>query len=144
MVIGSQSHDHLPLWQVFGQHLEHANPGRQENGNTSNHWFPCLSMVEGQPNNIQDRDGAKILLHLIRETYLRIQLIWADGGHVGKLIQWVFSLRSSNRLRLEIAKRSDGIRTFYALPRRWVVERTFGWLECHRRLYKDYEYLPET
>jgi putative transposase len=94
--------------------------------------------------NIQDRDGAKILLHLIRDTYLRIRLIWADGGYAGKLIEWVSSLRSSNHLRLEIVKRSDGIKGFYVLPRRWVVERTFGWLGRHRRLSKDYEYLPET
>ena len=94
--------------------------------------------------NIQDRDGAKILLHLIRDTYLRIRLIWADGGYTGKLIQWVFSLRSSNHLRLEIVKRPDGLKGFHVLPRRWVVERTFGWLGRHRRLSKDYEYLLET
>jgi putative transposase len=94
--------------------------------------------------NIQDRDGARMLLTLIRDTYLRIQLIWADGGYAGKLIQWVFSLRETNKLRLEIVKRSDAIKGFYVLPRRWVVERTFGWLGRHRRLSKDYEYLPET
>jgi len=85
-----------------------------------------------------------MLLTLIRDTYLRIQLIWADGGYAGKLIQWVFSLRETNKLRLEIVKRSDAIKGFYVLPRRWVVERTFGWLGRHRRLSKDYEYLPET
>jgi putative transposase len=94
--------------------------------------------------NIQDRDGARMLLSLIRDTYLRIQLIWADGGYAGKLIQWVFSLRETNKFRLEIVKRSDAIKGFYVLPRRWVVERTFGWLGRHRRLSKDYEYLPET
>jgi putative transposase len=94
--------------------------------------------------NIQDRDGARMLLTLIRDTYLRIQLIWADGGYAGKLIQWVFSLRETNKFRLEIVKRSDAIKGFYVLPRRWVVERTFGWLGRHRRLSKDYEYLPET
>ena len=94
--------------------------------------------------NIQDRDGAKILLHLIRDTYLRIRLIWADGGYAGKLIQWVLSLRDTNKLHLEIVKRSGAVKGFYVLPRRWVVERTFGWLGRHRRLSKDYEYLPET
>ena len=94
--------------------------------------------------NIQDRDGAKILFSRIRDAYLRIRLIWADGGYAGKLIEWVASLRNSNCLRLEIVKRSDAIKGFYVLPRRWVVERTFGWLGRHRRLSKDYEYLTET
>jgi hypothetical protein len=43
--------------------------------------------------NIQDRDGAKILLGLIREKFLRLRLIWADGGYAGKLLQWVSALR---------------------------------------------------
>lgn len=85
-----------------------------------------------------------MVLHFIRDTDLRIRLIWADGGYAGKLIQWVSSLRGSNHLRSEIVKRSDGIKGFYVLPRRWVVERTFGWLGRHRRLSKDYEYLMET
>jgi putative transposase len=94
--------------------------------------------------NIQDRDGAKILLERIRDSFRRIQLIWADGGYAGKLIQWVSALRPGRPLKLEIVKRSDKVKGFYVLPRRWVVERTFGWLGRHRRLSKDYEYLTET
>jgi putative transposase len=94
--------------------------------------------------NIQDRDGAKLLLERIRNSFRRIQLIWADGGYAGKLIQWVSALRPGSPLRLEIVKRSDKVKGFYVLPRRWVVERTFGWLGRHRRLSKDYEFLPET
>jgi putative transposase len=94
--------------------------------------------------NIQDRDGAKLLLDRIRNSFRRIQLIWADGGYAGKLIQWVSALRPGSPLKLEIVKRSDKVKGFYVLPRRWVVERTFGWLGRHRRLSKDYEYLPET
>jgi len=94
--------------------------------------------------NIQDRDGAKLLLDRIRDSFRRIQLIWADGGYAGKLIQWVSSLRPGSPLKLEIVKRSDKVKGFYVLPRRWVVERTFGWLGRHRRLSKDYEYLTET
>jgi len=45
---------------------------------------------------------------------------------------------------LEIVKRSDAQKGFSVLPRRWVVERTFGWLGRHRRLSKDYEHLPAT
>ncbi len=94
--------------------------------------------------NIQDRDGAKLLLDRIRDSFRRIRLIWADGGYAGKLVQWVSELRPGNPLKLEIVKRSDKVKGFYVLPRRWVVERTFGWLGRHRRLSKDYEYLPET
>jgi putative transposase len=94
--------------------------------------------------NIQDRDGAKMLLERIRDSFRRIQLIWADGGYAGKLIQWVSALRPGRPLKLEIVKRSDKVKGFYVLPRRWVVERTFGWLGRHRRLSKDYEYLTET
>lgn len=45
---------------------------------------------------------------------------------------------------LEIIKRCDHKAGFKILPRRWVVERTFAWLGCYRRLSKDYEYLPQT
>ena len=94
--------------------------------------------------NIQDRDGAKILLALIREKFLRLRLIWADGGYAGKLLEWISALRHDNPLRLEIVKRSDQRKGFYVLPRRWVVERTFGWLGRQRRLSKDYEFLTQT
>jgi putative transposase len=90
--------------------------------------------------NIQDRDGAKMLLSLIQEKVLRLRLIWADGGYAGKLLRWVSALRPTNPLKLEIVKRSDQKKGFYVLPRRWVVERTFGWLGRQRRLSKDYEF----
>ena len=89
--------------------------------------------------NVQDRDGAKMLLSLIQEKFLRLRLIWADGGYAGKLLKWVSALRPTNPLKLEIVKRSDQRKGFYVLPRRWVVERTFGWLGRQRRLSKDYE-----
>ena len=47
------------------------------------------------------------------------------------------------RLAVTIIKRSDNVTGFVVLPRRWVVERTFGWLTCHRRLVRDYERRPE-
>jgi len=89
---------------------------------------------------IQDRDGAKMLLSLIQEKVLRLRLIWADGGYAGKLLRWVSAMRPTNPLELEIVKRSDQKKGFYVLPRRWVVERTFGWLGRQRRLSKDYEF----
>ncbi len=86
--------------------------------------------------NIQDRDGAKWVLSKAREKFPRLALIWADGGYAGKLIEWVWETCG---WFLKIVKRSDDVPGFVVLPRRWVVERTFGWLGRCRRLSKDYE-----
>jgi len=69
-------------------------------------------------------------------------LIWADGGYSGQpMIDWVFALAG---WLFEVVKRSDDVKGFQVLPRRWVVERTFAWLGRYRRLSKDYEVLPQT
>lgn len=86
--------------------------------------------------NIQDRDGAKILFLDIKEQMPRLRLIWADGGYRGKLIIWV-AVRCL--WMLEIVKRRDSLKMFIPLPKRWIVERTFSWLNRNRRLSKDYE-----
>ena len=92
----------------------------------------------------QDRDGAKLVFEKLRQRFTRLRLIWADGAYAGALVEWLRALRSRNRLKLEIVRRSDDARGFTVLPRRWVVERTFAWLSFHRRLSKDYEILPAT
>jgi putative transposase len=99
-----------------------------------------LLAVVVHPANVQDRDGAKLVLQKLTGRYPRLQLIWADGGYAGQLIAWVHELGG---WLLEIVKRPDESR-FVVLPRRWVVERTFAWLGRHRRLSKDYEALPES
>jgi putative transposase len=101
-------------------------------------------LVVVHPANIQDRDGARLVLEMIRKTYKRLRLIWADGGYAGKLVDWVRDLRCRNKLTLEIVKRTDDFEGFELLPHRWVVERTFGWLGRYRRLSKDYEFLTES
>ena len=90
--------------------------------------------------NVQDRDGAKLVLQKLTGRFQRLRLIWADGGYAGQLIEWVHQLGG---WVLEIVKRPDESK-FVVLPRRWVVERTLAWLGRHRRLSKDYEALPET
>ena len=66
------------------------------------------------------------------------------GLHAGWPGGWQWSRDGEMpRLRLEIVKRSDDIKGFVVLPRRWVVERTFSWLERNRRLAKDFENLAE-
>ena len=86
--------------------------------------------------NIQDRDGAKLLLEKMKGKCRRLKLIWADGGYAGQLIEWTKQLCG---WVLEIVKRTDDLAGFKLLPHRWVVERTFGWLGRYRRLSKDYE-----
>ena len=98
-------------------------------------------MVVVHAANIQDRDGARLLLEKARGRFPRLRLIWADGGYTGKLVDWVKTLCL---WVLEIVKRSDDVKGFQVLPHRWVVERTFGWLGRYRRLSKDYEGLPES
>lgn len=90
---------------------------------------------------IQDRDGAKLVLERAKGKFPRLALIWADGAYGGKLIEWVKTVCS---WVLEIVKRTDDVKGFKVLPRRWVVERTFGWLNRYRRLAKDYERTPES
>ena len=91
--------------------------------------------------DVQDRDGARTLLSLLRHRFTRLRLIWADSAYTGFLITWLYWLRPRHRVRLEIIKRSDQAKGFVLLPKRWVVERTFGWFGKYRRLSKDYEYL---
>lgn len=91
--------------------------------------------------NIQDRDGAKQVLDKAKQRFGRLRLVWADGGYRGKLIDWVKQVCGWT---LEIVLRNDDVKGFQVLPRRWVVERTFGWLGRYRRLSKDYEGLTET
>lgn len=93
------------------------------------------------PADIQDRDGAMLVLEKLKEQFKRLRLIWADGGYAGKLIGWVRDLRKRGKLELEIVKRTDDMKGFKLLPHRWVVERTFGWLGRYRRFSKDYEFL---
>ena len=86
--------------------------------------------------DIQDRDGAKLVFEKLKGRFHRLRVMWADGGYAGKLVGWV---DETFRWALEIVKRSDDMTGFVVLPKRWIVERTFGWLGRYRRLSKDYE-----
>ena len=92
----------------------------------------------------QDRDGARLLLTVLAHHWTRLRVIWADSSYAGELIEWVRELRARRRVKLEIVRRLDAQKGFVVLPKRWIVERTFGWLNRCRRLSKDYEYLTET
>ncbi len=88
---------------------------------------------------VQDRDGARGLLSPLIYTLGRLQLIWADAGYLGELVAWVKQLRPFGKLRLEIVKRPEQCKGFHLVRKRWIVERTFGWLMKCRRLVRDYE-----
>jgi putative transposase len=95
--------------------------------------------------SVQDRDGAKAVLAQMIIAKLcgllpRLKLIWADGGYAGQLIGWLWA---ASGWVLEIVKRSDDVKGFAVLPKRWIVERTFAWLGRYRRLSKDYETLTK-
>lgn len=94
------------------------------------------------PANVQDRDAARQLLAQFfgQKTRRRVQHLWADGGYAGALIGWA---RQLWRCTIEIVKRPEA-HTFQVLPRRWGVERTFGWLGRYRRLNRDYERQAQT
>jgi putative transposase len=91
--------------------------------------------------DIQDRDGAKLVLRRLRRRFPRLERIWADAGYAGALVAWAAKF---GRWVLDIVKRPIGQKGFLVLPRRWVVERTFGWFSKYRRLSKDYETLPHS
>jgi transposase len=78
----------------------------------------------------------------IRSRFPWLELIWADGGYNAWQVD--AAVAKVPPLRMEIVKRSDDMKGFLVLPRRWVVERTFSWFGRNRRLAKDFENLAET
>jgi transposase len=91
---------------------------------------------------IQDRDGAGLVPHKIRQRFPWLELIWADGGSNAWQVE--AAVAKAPRLRMAIVKRSDDKKGFVVLPHRWVVERTLAWFGRNRRLAKDFENLAET
>ena len=90
---------------------------------------------------VQDRDGAKAVFAQARSKCPRLEKVWADGGYAGQLVAWV---DDHCAWELEIVKRSDDVKGFKLIPKRWVSERTFGWLNKYRLLSKEYEVLIES
>ena len=87
--------------------------------------------------DIQDRDGAKLLLNALPPMLARrLKRLWADGGYRGALVEWC---QKTWQIRLEIVLPPAPQNQFVLLARRWVVERTFAWSDNYRCLSKDYE-----
>lgn len=87
--------------------------------------------------DIQDRDGAVDVLAAVRTRLPWLRHVFADGGDAGDKLR--SALIGMGKWTIEIIKRSDRVKGFEVLPRRWGVERTFAWLGRCRRLAKDWE-----
>jgi transposase len=90
--------------------------------------------------SVQDRAGAKRVLAGLHRDFPHIALVWVEGGYVNavddSLVGWA---QRCERVDVVAVPRDADVRGFQMLPRRWVVERTFGWLGRCRRLARDYE-----
>jgi len=89
--------------------------------------------------SVSDPKGARMLFARLGAGCKKLRRIWVDGTYRGKLLDWV---SDHCWFLLEPVLRSDEMKGFVLLKRRWVVERTFAWLTHCRRLGKDYERLP--
>ena len=90
------------------------------------------------PANVQDRDGGILLLDALADRFPLLQKLFADGAYQGPVFGKALA-KVRPQLKPEIIKRSDPAPGFVVVPKRWIVERTFGWLNRFRRLSKDYE-----
>jgi len=89
--------------------------------------------------DVQDRDGAPLVLAEIIRRFPWLRHVFADGGYAGDKLRQALRKIGKSRWSIEIIKRSDRAKGFEVLPRRWVVEQTFAWLGRNRRLAKDFE-----
>jgi transposase len=93
------------------------------------------------PASVQDRDAIAPMLRVTKRLFPGLKAALADGGYQGAATATAV-LRAAG-LPLEIVKRSDKP-GFHIVPKRWIVERTFGWLGRCRRLAKDFETFSAT
>ena len=89
--------------------------------------------------NVSDSAGARLLLDPAVGPFTRLRRVWADSGYQGSLVEWVAGCWE---WVLEIVRHVVPVHRFVLLPKRWIVERTFGWWGHARRLSKDYEVAP--
>jgi transposase len=90
------------------------------------------------PANVQDRDGGILLLTALVDRFPLLGKLFADGAYQGPQFRQALA-KVWPQLQTEIIIRSDQIKGFVVLPKRWIVERTLAWLNRCRRLAKDFE-----
>lgn len=88
--------------------------------------------------SVQDSVAGTQLLDQVAAGHAGIRKVWVDGGYRQHLVEHAATLG----IDMEIVTRTPGTRGFTPIPKRWTVERTYGWLMLHRRLARDYETLP--
>jgi transposase len=92
--------------------------------------------IEVTTANVQDRDGAIILSKRSKENLTEVEKMLVDGGYTGE--KFAKEIHKILKAKVEVVKRSE-LHTFKVIPKRWVVERSFAWLEKCRRLWKNCE-----
>ncbi|MFE7795945.1 IS5 family transposase [Streptomyces sp. NPDC057460] len=88
--------------------------------------------------SVQDSVAGTRLIDTVAAEHPSIRKVWVDGGYRQHLVEHAAALG----IDMEITQRKPGTRGFTPIPKRWAVERTYGWLMFHRRLARDYEALP--
>jgi putative transposase len=86
--------------------------------------------------SVHDRDGGAELVDELQHHHPQLKKAWADSAYAGELVSYV---QQWCRFVLEIVKRPPDQKGFQIQLKRWIVERSFGWLNAFRRLSKDYE-----
>ena len=91
--------------------------------------------------NASERLGAIVVLDEAQQKLSQLEVIWVDQGYSGKSFANAVAQVCGDQVRVEVIERAS--QTFERLPKRWIVERTFGWLNRFRRLSKDYQMYSE-
>ena len=92
---------------------------------------------------VTDRQGALQGLGRCKRSLRRVQSVLCDGGYTGEPFAQEVRETLGKEVTVQIAKRSE-LHTFAVIPKRWVVERSFAWLDKNRRLWKNCERLLNT
>lgn len=135
-VIDSQS---VKADAVVGVDSRGFDGGKLVNGRKRHVAVDTLGLLLGvmvTAADVGDRAAARVLLGQVADAHHRLALVWADGGYTGSLVEYCLTTLA---LVLAIVKRSDDMRGFVVLPKRWIVERLFAHLMRTRRLARDYE-----